>query len=204
MDCSAPGSVLLSFIISQSLLKLMSIKSVMPSNHLILCHPFLLPPSIFPSIKVFSNESALSIKWPEYWSFGFNISPSNEYSRLFQLGLTGLISLQSKGLSRVFINTTVQKHWFLGPQSFLWSSSHIHTWLLKKPSFGYIWTSLVAQMVKRLSTMWETWVQALGWKDPLEKEMAIHSSTIAWKIPWTEEPGRLWLSDFTFFFFLEP
>ena len=67
---------------SQSLFKLMSIESVMPSNHLILCHPLLLPPSIFPSIRVFSNESVLHIRWTEYWCFSFNISPSNEYSRL--------------------------------------------------------------------------------------------------------------------------
>ena len=67
---------------SWSLLKLMSIKSVMPSNHFILCHPFLLPPSIFPSIRVFSNESVLRIRWPKYWSFSFSISPSNEYSGL--------------------------------------------------------------------------------------------------------------------------
>ena len=72
----------LSITNSQSLLNLMSIESVMPSNHLILCRPLLLPPSIFPSIRVFSNESALRIKWPKYWSFSFSISPSNEYSRL--------------------------------------------------------------------------------------------------------------------------
>ena len=72
----------LSFTISQSSLKLMSIESVMPSNHLILCHPLLLLPSIFPSIRVFSSESALSIRWPEYWNFSFSISPSSEYSGL--------------------------------------------------------------------------------------------------------------------------
>ena len=70
----------LSITNSQSLLKLMSIESVMPSNHLILCHPLFLPPSIFPSFKVFSNESVLCIRWPKYWSFSFSISPSNEYS----------------------------------------------------------------------------------------------------------------------------
>ena len=72
----------LPFTISWSLLKVMSIESVMPSNHLILCHPLLLLPSIFLSIRVFSNESVLRIRWPKYWSFSFNISPSNEYSRL--------------------------------------------------------------------------------------------------------------------------
>ena len=96
----------------QSLLKLMSIESVMPSNHLILCRPLLLRPSIFPSIRVYSNESVLHIRWPKYWSFSFSISPSNEYSGLISLGLTGLISLQSNGLSRVFSNTTVQRHQF--------------------------------------------------------------------------------------------
>ena len=88
----------------------------MPSNYLILCCPLLLLPSIFPSIRVFSDESVLGIRWPEYWSFSFNISPSNEYSGLFSLGWTGLISLQSKGLSRVFFNTSVQKHQFFGAQ----------------------------------------------------------------------------------------
>ena len=73
----------------------------MPSNHLILCLPLLLP-SIFPNIRVFSNESIRCIRWPKYWSFSFNISPSNEHSGLISLGWTGWISLQSKGLSRVF------------------------------------------------------------------------------------------------------
>ena len=81
---------------SQSLLKLMSIKSVMPSNHLILCHPLLLLPSIYPSIRVFSNESALRIRWPKYWSFSFNISPSNEYSALisFRMDWLDLLAVQ--------------------------------------------------------------------------------------------------------------
>ena len=88
-----------SFTISQSLFKLMSIELVMLSNHLILCLSLLLLPSIFPSTRVFSNESTLCIKWPKDWSFGFSISPSNEYSGLISLGLTGLISFLSKGLS---------------------------------------------------------------------------------------------------------
>ena len=100
----------------QSLLKLMSIELVMPSNHLILCHLLFLPPSIFPSIRIFSNESVLHIRWPKYWSFSFSISPSNDIQDWFSLGLTGLISLQSNGLSRVFSNTTVQRHQFFGAQ----------------------------------------------------------------------------------------
>ena len=96
-----------SFIISWSLLKIMTIESVMPFSHLILSGPQLLLPSIFPSIRVFSNELALHIRWSKYWSFSFSISPSNEYSGWFPLGLTGLISLKSKGLLRVFSSTTI-------------------------------------------------------------------------------------------------
>ena len=82
---------------SWSLLKLMSIKSVMPSNHLILCHPLLLPPSIFPSIRVFSNESVPRIRWPKYWSFSFSISPSNEYSGLISSRMDWLDLLAVQG-----------------------------------------------------------------------------------------------------------
>ena len=109
----------LSIINFRSLFKLMSIESVMPSNHLILCQPLLLPPSIFPSISL-SNESVLHIRWSKYRSLSFRISPSNEYS--FRMW-TGWISLLSEGLS----NTTVQKHRFLGAQPSLWFNSHIHT-----------------------------------------------------------------------------
>ena len=135
--CQAP----LSFTISLSLLKLMSIESVMFSNHLILCHPHLLWHSIFPSIRVFPNESALSIRWPKYWSFSFSISPSNEYSGLNNgnLALTGLISLQSKGFSRVFFNTTIWKHKFFSPLSCPYSPTLTSThdyW--KNHSFDYM------------------------------------------------------------------
>ena len=106
----------LSITNSWILLKLMSIESMVPSNHLILCHPFLLLPSIFPSIRVFSNDSVLCIKWPKYWSFSFSTSPSNEYSGLIFFRIDRWISLQSKGLSRVFSKTTVQKHQFFDIQ----------------------------------------------------------------------------------------
>ena len=95
----------------------MSIESVIPSNHLILCHPLLHLPSIFPSIRVFSNESVLCIRWPKYWSFSFSMSPSNEYSGLISLILTGWISLQSKGLSRIF-----SQH-YSSKASILWCSA---------------------------------------------------------------------------------
>ena len=95
------------FTNSWSLGKLMSIELVIPSNHLILCHPLLLLPSSFPSNRVFSNESVLHISWPKYWRFNFSISPSSEYSGLISFRMTGWISLQSKRLSRVLPNTTV-------------------------------------------------------------------------------------------------
>ena len=116
----------------QSPPKPMSIELVMPSNHLILCCPLLLLSSIFPSIRVFSHASALHIRWPKYWSFSFNISPTNEHLGLSPLGWAGWISLQSKGLSRVFSNTTLQKHQFFGAQLSSQSNSHIHTWPLEK------------------------------------------------------------------------
>ena len=99
---NATCQVSLFFTISQSFLKLMSIKSMMPSNDPIFCFPLLLLPSIFPSIRVFTNESVLPIRWPKYWSFSCSISASNEYSGLVSFVLTGLMSLESKGLSRVF------------------------------------------------------------------------------------------------------
>ena len=101
----------LSITNSCSLLKLLFIELVVPSNHLILCCLLLILPSIFLSIRVFSNESALCIRWPRDWSFSFNISPSNEHSELI-FRMDWWISLQSKGLSRVLSNTTVQKHQF--------------------------------------------------------------------------------------------
>ena len=113
----------LSITNSQSSLRLSSIESVMPSSHLILCCPLLLLPPITPSIRVFSNESTLCMRWRKYWSFSFSIIPSKE--------IPGLIFrmdwLQSKGLSRVFSNTTVQNYQFFGAQPSSQSNSHIHT-----------------------------------------------------------------------------
>ena len=100
---------------------------LMLSNHLTLCLPLLLLPSVFPSIRVFSKESVLCIRWPKYWSFSFSISLSSEYSGLTSFRMGWLDLLQSKGLSRVFSNTTVQKHQFFSAQLSLWSNSHIQT-----------------------------------------------------------------------------
>ena len=114
----------LSITNSQSLLRLMSIELVMPSNHLILCHPLLFPPSIFPSIRVFSNESVLCIRWPDYWSFSFSISPSNEYS--------GLISFRMDWLDLLAVQGTLKsllKH-HCSKASILWCSAFFIVQLL--------------------------------------------------------------------------
>ena len=123
---------------SRSSLKLMSIRSVMPSSHLILCRPLLLlspiPPSIFSqSIPESFPMSQLGMRWPKYWSFSFSIIPSKEHQGWSPLEWIGWISLQSKGLLRVFSNTTVQKHQFFSTQLSSQSNSHIHTWPLEKP-----------------------------------------------------------------------
>ena len=123
----------LSITNSRSSLRLMSIESVMPSSHLILGHPLLLLLPIPPSIRVFSNESTLRMRWPKYWSSSFSIIPSKEIQGWSPSEWTGWISLQSKGLSRVFSNTTVQKHQFFSTQLSSQSNSHIHTWPLEKP-----------------------------------------------------------------------
>ena len=126
MYCSMPAS--LSFTISRSFLKHMSIQSVMPSNHLILCRPLLLLPSIFPSIRVFSNDSAFHIRWPKYCSFSFSISPSNEYSGLIScridwfdlLAVQGTLKKSSPTPQFRIINS-------FDTQLFLQSKSHLHT-----------------------------------------------------------------------------
>ena len=115
---------------SQSLLKLMSIESVMLSNHLILFHPLFLPPSIFPSNRVFPNGLALRITWPKYWSSSFNISPSNEYSGLISFRMDWLDLLAVQGTLKSLLQHHSSKASILWP---LWSTSHIHTWLLEKP-----------------------------------------------------------------------
>ena len=125
LDYGMPGSSVFQYL--SEFAQFMSIESVMLSNHLILCHLLLLLPSVFPSVRVFCNESVLHIRWPEYWSFSFSISPSNEYSGLISLGLTGLISLLSEGLSRVFPSTTNRKNQFFSAQPSLWFNSQIRT-----------------------------------------------------------------------------
>ena len=138
-------------VITRSLLILMSIESVMPSNHLALCHPLLLLPSIFPSIRVFSNESALHIRWPKFWSFSLSISPSNEYS--------GLISFRMDWLNLLAVQGTLK--------------------------------SLLQHHSSKASILQHSAFFVVQLSHPLEKAMATHSSILALKIPWTEDPGEL-------------
>ena len=114
---TAAGQASLPITNSQSLMKLTSIKSVMPSNHLLLCHPLLFPPSIFPSIRVFSDESILHIRWPKYWSFSFNISPSNEYQGLISFRIDWLDLLAIQGTFKSFLQHHISK------ASVLWHSA---------------------------------------------------------------------------------
>ena len=123
----------LSITNSGSSLRLTSIDLVMPSSHLILCRPLLLLRPISSRIRVFSNESTLRMRWPKDWSFSFSNSTSMNTQDWSPLGWTGWISLQSKGLSRVFSNTTLQKHQFFSTQPSSQSNSHIHTWQQEKP-----------------------------------------------------------------------
>ena len=144
----------MSFTISWNLLKFMSIVSVMPSNHLTLCQPLLLLPSIFFSIRVFSNESVLPIRWPKYWSF----SPSASVLAMniqgwFHLGLTDLISL-SKGVSRVFSSTTIRKHHFFSTQSSLWPSCERSPYMTTgKTILSTIWTFVGKVMCLLFNTL---------------------------------------------------
>ena len=123
----------LSITNTQSLLKLMPIESVMPSNHLILSLPPLLPPSIFPSIRVFSNESVLHIRWPKYWSLVLVSVLSNEYSRLISFRTDWFDLLTVQGTLKSLLQHHSSKASILGAQLSLWSNSHIRTWLLEKP-----------------------------------------------------------------------
>ena len=176
----------LSITNSRSFLKLMSMESVMPSNHLILGGPLLLPPSIFPSIRVFSNESVLRIRWQKYWSFRFSISLSNEYSGLISFRMDWLDLLAVQGTLKSLLQHHSSKASILQCSVFFivqFSHSYMTT--------GKTGASLVAQRLKCLPPMQETQIRSLGQKDPLEKEMATHSIILAWQIPWSEEPGWL-------------
>ena len=124
---TAARQAFLSITNSWSLLKLMSIQWVIPSNYLILCCPLLLPPSNFPIIRVFSNESVLCLRWPKYWSFSFSISPSSEYLGLISFRRNWFDLLAVQGTLKSLLQHHSQKHESLSAQPSLWSNSHIHT-----------------------------------------------------------------------------
>ena len=154
----------------------------MPFNHLILCRPLLLLPSIFPSIRVFSNELALRIRWPSFEAV-VSVLPMNIQS-WFPFRLTGLISLQSKGLSRVFSSTTIQKHQLFGAQPSLWSNIHICTWLLEKTIALTIWTFVG----KVMWVLFNTWIRFVITFLPRSKRLLISFSflRIYWKMYFTK------------------
>ena len=215
----------LSITNSWSLLKLMSTESVMPSNHLNLCCPLLLLPSILPSIRVFSNESVLRIRWPKYWSFSFSISPSNNIQDWLLLGLTGLISLQSKGLSRVFSSTAVWKHQFLQRSAFFMVqlshrymttgktiASTIQTFVDKvKPLLFNMLFRFVTAFLPRSKRLWISWLVTIcsdfgGQENKVYHcfPLFLHLFAMKW---WNQMPFVFWmlsckstfsLSSFTF------
>jgi len=202
----------------------------MPSNHLILCHPLLLPPSIFPSIRVFSNESALRIRWPKYWSFSFNISPSNEYSGLisFRIDWFDLLAVQ-----RTLRSCLLQHDGSKG--SILWCSAFFivqlsHPYMTTGKTIALTRQTSVGEVMSLLFNMLSRWFWRRQWQPTpvllpgkshgqrslvgcclwgrivrhdwvtslslftfhaLEKEMATHSSVLAWRIPGRAEPGGL-------------
>ena len=173
MDCSTPGCPVHHQL--WSLLKLMSIESVMPSNHLILCRPLLLLPSIFPSIRVFSNESVLRIRWPKYCSFSFSTSPSNEYS--------GPISFRMDWLDFVAVQETLRS--LLQHHSSKASILRHSAFFPVQTSYPYITTGKTIALTRRtfvgkvMSLLFNT----------LSRLVVTFLPT--WKIPWTEEPGGL-------------
>ena len=145
----------------------------MPSNHLILCHPLLLPPSLFPSIRVFSNESALCIRWLKYWNFSFSISPSNEYS--------GQISFRMDWLDLLAVQGTLKSFFqYCNSKSVL---QHSAFW-------GFPDSSVSKESACNAGD--QDSIPGVG-KIPLEKGMATCSSILAWRIPWMEESGRLYI-----------
>ena len=156
MDCSMPGLALHHQLLE--LLKLMSIESVIPHNHLILCWPLLLPPSIIPSIRVFSNDSVLHIRWPKYWSFSFNISPSNEYSGLISFRMDWLDLLAVQGTLKSLLQNHSSKASILEHSAFIYSPILQHPYMttgktiaLTRPNFVGKVMSLVFNILSKLA-----------------------------------------------------
>ena len=131
MNCSTPIFPVLHYLPEFAQTHIHWISDTIQPSHPV--SPLLLLPSIFPSIRVFSNESVLCIRWPKYWSFSFSISSYNEYSGLISFRTDSFDLLAVQGLSTVFFNTTIRKHRFFSSQPVLWFNSYFHTWLLEKP-----------------------------------------------------------------------
>ena len=200
----------LSITNSQSLLKLMSIESVIPSNHLILCCPLLLP-SIFPSIRVFSNESVLHIRWPKYWSFRFNISPSNEYSGLISLRMDWLDLLAVQETLKSLIQYHSSKHQFFSAQlSFIVQLSHLYmtagktialtwrTFVSKVMSLLFNMLSrLVIAFIQRNKCLLISWLQSPSAVILEPKKIKSVTVSIVWPIylPWSDGTGYHDLSE---------
>ena len=146
------GQSSLSITNSQNLLKLMSIESVMPSNHLILCRPLLLPPSIFPSIRVFSNESVLCIRWLKYWSFSFSISPSNEYSRLISFRMDWLDLLAVQGTLKSLLQYHSSKASVLCCSAFF-IVQHSHRYMITRKTIALTRQTFVGKVMSLLFNM---------------------------------------------------
>ena len=180
----------------------LSIKLVMPFNHLILCCLLLLPLSIFPSLRVFSNESVLCIRWPKHWSFSFNISPSNEHPGLISFRMDWLALLAVQGT----LKSLLQHH--SSKASILRHSAFFTVQL----SYPYMTTGKTIVLPRR-TFVGKVMSLLFNMLSSLEKAMAPHSSTLAWKIPWTKEPGGLqsmgslgvghdWATSLSFFIFM--
>ena len=182
----------------------------MPSSYLILCRPLLLLLPIPPSIRVFSNESTLRMRWPKYWSFSFSITPSKEHPGLIAFRMDWLDLLAVQGTLKSLLQHHSSNVSILRCSAFFtvqFSHPYMATGktiaLTRQTFVGKVMSllfnmlsrlfraSLVAQRLKHLPARRETRVQSLGWEDSLEKEMATYSSILAWRIPWMEEPDRL-------------
>ena len=181
----------------------------MLSSHLILCYPLLLPPSVFPSIKVFFKESILRIRWPKYWNFSFSISPSNEHPGLISFRMDWLDLLAVQGTLKSLLKHHSSKasilqcsiffmvqhsHWYMTTGKAIVLTIHTFAGNVKSLLLNMLSRFVIAFLprIKRLLISWlqEAWIWSLGGADPLEMEMATYSSILVWKIPWAEEPGR--------------
>ena len=199
---------------SQSLLKFRSTGLVMLSNHLIVCHPLLLLPSVFPSIRVLSSESAFHSRWPKYWSFSFSISPSNEYSGLLSFRIDRFDLPAAQGTLKSFLQHHILRHQFFGTQPSLWYNSHICTWLLKKPLLWLYKTlhrklfsllNLAFKALRDLTFLQSTQVSSLKKQSYLHSpgDPCLHCWTLCHRMFFTEKAWNLSMDKGTISSFLQ-